>query len=113
MTTRRPKAPAHLQPATAKWWRKVIDDYLLEPHHIRLLTLAATTWDRAEQARSVLDAQGLTYLDRFDAPRARPEVAIERDSRTGFARLIRELDLDVEAPNEGRRAPGLRSNRRP
>jgi phage terminase small subunit len=85
---------------------------MLEQHHIRLLTMAATTWDRAEQARSVLDKHGLTYLDRFDAPRARPEVAIERDCRTGFARLIRELDLDVEPPGEARRAPGLRSNRR-
>jgi len=77
-----------------------------------LLTLAAEAWDRTQTARAVLDDKGLTYLDRFNAPRARPEVAIERDCRTGFARLIRELDLDVEPPNEGRRAPGLRSNRR-
>ena len=112
MTTRRPKAPAHLKPETARWWQSVLDDYMLESHHIRLLTLAAVAWDRAEQARSTLDADGLTYLDRFDAPRARPEVAIERDCRTGFARLIRELDLDVDPPSEGRRAPGLRSNRR-
>ena len=113
MTKRRPRAPEHLAPATGKWWRSVLDDYELEPHHVRLLTLAAEAWDRTATARAVLDAEGLTYQDRFDAPRARPEVAIERDSRTAFARLIRELDLDVEAPGEGRRAPGLRSNRRP
>ena len=37
---------------------------------------------------------GLTYLDRFGVPRGAAEVAIERDSRLAFARLIRELDLD-------------------
>ena len=113
MTKKRKATPAHLKPATAAWWAAVLDDYLLEPHHERLLTLAATAWDRAAQARAILDELGLTYLDRFDAPHARPEIAIERDSRTGFARLIRELDLDCDTPPEMRRTPGLRSNRRP
>lgn len=89
------------------------EDYQLEAHHVRLLTLAAESWDRCQQAREVLDRDGLTYADRFGAPRARPEVAVERDSRLGFVRIVRELDLDVEPPSEGRRPPGLRSNRRP
>lgn len=113
MSKRRQRAPDHLQPATGQWWRSVQDDYLLEPHHVRLLTLAAEAWDRCQQARAVLDRDGLIYLDRFEAPRARPEVAIERDSRIAFSRLIRELDLDVEPPAGTRSAPpGLRSNRR-
>ena len=49
-----------------------------------------------------------TYL----APRSRPEIAIERDSRVAFARLIRELDLDTNSPAESSRPPALRSNRR-
>ncbi len=113
MTIRRPKAPAHLQPVTAKWWRQVVNDYMLEPHHVRLLTLAAEAWDRNQAARAIIDDKGLTYQDRFDAPRTRPEVAIERDTRLAFARLLRELDLDVDAPAYSRTAPpGLRSNRR-
>lgn len=76
--------------------------YELEPQHLRLLRLACEAWDRAEQARKVLRRRGLTYRDRFDQPRARPEVAIERDSRMAFARLLRELDLDGE-PHPGYR----------
>lgn len=112
MKTGKTPPPTHLAEATKSWWRSVVEDYFLEGHHLRLLQLAAESWDRCQQARAVLDAEGSTYIDRFDAPRARPEVAIERDSRLAFARLIRELDLDVDAPPPAARPPGIRSNRR-
>lgn len=97
-----PRPPKHLRPATAKWFEGVTDEFDLEPHHVRLLTLAAEAWDRGQAAREVIDRDGLTYVDRFGSPKARPEVGIERDSRIGFARLIRELALDVEGPTESR-----------
>lgn len=106
------KAPPHLRPATRRWFASVATDYELEQHHLRLLQRAAESWDRGEQARETLDREGLIYTDRFGAPRVRPEVAIERDARIGFARLVRELDLDVTEPAEADRPPPLRSNRR-
>jgi len=75
------KSPKHLTAATAAWWIGVVDGYELEPHHVRLLTLAGEAWDRGQQAREALAEHGLTFLDRFETPKARPEVAIERDSR--------------------------------
>jgi P27 family predicted phage terminase small subunit len=101
------RTPSHLRPATRRWWRSVTDDFELESHHLRLLQLACEAWDRAEQAREVLARDGLTFIDRFGQPRSRPEVAIERDSRTAFARLLRELDLDTEPPRAPGRPPGL------
>jgi phage terminase small subunit len=97
--------PKHLKPTTADWWSSVCGDYELEAHHRRLLTLAAETWHRCQGAREALAEHGTVYTDRFGAPRARPEVAIERDSRTAFARLLRELSLDVEPPPEASRPP--------
>ena len=105
-----PRAPAHLREATRQWWRQVVSDYVLEGHHLKLLTLAAESWDRCQQAREALASGGLIFKDRFEQPHARPEVAIERDSRLAFARLLRELDLDVEAPHGATRPPALRSN---
>ncbi|MGM4892314.1 P27 family phage terminase small subunit [Tardiphaga sp. 839_C3_N1_4] len=104
------KPPAHLRPETAKWFASVVADYDLDSHHLKLLALASEAWDRCTQAREAIAQHGMTYTDRFDAPRARPEVAIERDSRTGFARIVRELGLDVSPPSETR-PPALRANR--
>jgi phage terminase small subunit len=106
------RAPEGLAPATAAWFRSVVRDYALEPHHIRLLTLACRAWDRAEEARAVLDVEGLTVKDRYGCSKTHPCIAIERDYRTQFARMVRELDLDTEVPRSARVGPpALRSNR--
>ena len=104
-------APKHLSPETAQWWQSVMSEYALEPHHIRLLTLAAEAYDSAQQAREVLQREGKIFIDRFDQPKPRPEVAIQRDSAIGFARMLRELDLDISGPTDRARPPALASNR--
>lgn len=96
------KAPRHLEPATAAWYVTVIADYVLEAHHIRLLTLAAESWDLSQVARRQVESEGLTYLDRYNSPHPHPAVAIGRDARLSFARLVRELDLDCEPPADVR-----------
>src|SRR5436305_15241964 len=100
-----PRAPSHLRPGTRAWWSLVVGEYVLEPHHLRLLQLAGEAWDAAQKAREAIEQHGQTYTDRFGAPRLRPEVNIERDARLSFARLIRELDLDIEPPASGTRPP--------
>ena len=113
MKAKTPKAPAHLSDSTRVWWRSVVREYMLEPHHMRLLQAAAECWDRLQQARELLQRDGLVIEGREGGMRPHPAAAIERDSRIAFARLIRELDLDVEPPTSNRTSPaGLRSNRR-
>ena len=100
-----PKPPKHLRPATARWFKSVVADFELEEHDVKILIRAAEAFDRGEQAREAIAKHGLVYNDRFGAPRSRPEVAIERDSRTGFARLLRELALSGAGTPEATRAP--------
>ena len=96
-----------------EWWSSVMRDYVLEPHHIHLLRLCAEAMDRAQQAREILADEGVCFRDDRGNVRAHPAVAIERDARLAVARLLRELDLDLEPPSEPRRRPpALRSNRR-
>jgi phage terminase small subunit len=103
------KAPAHLRPDTKAWWLHVHQDFSLEEHHSRLLTLAAEAWDRACQARELLAADGIILGGREGGSRPHPAIAIERDSRLAFARLVAQLSLDGDAPQAD---SGVRAARR-
>ncbi len=93
-------APKHLSKPSRALWRRLVAEYGLrdEPHALEVLRLACEALDRCEEARDALATHGTTYVDRFGSPKARPEVAIERDSRLGAMRAFRELSLDGEVP---------------
>ena len=107
----KPRAPNHLRPATKAWFEDVIRDYELEPHHRRLLQLAAEAWDDAQAARAAIAKHGAVFEDRFGTPKSRPEIAIARDSRLAFARLLRELGLDDVDPPAPPRPPRVGGKR--
>lgn len=93
-------SPDHLSRAARDLWLSIERTYILEDHHIALLTAAMEAWDRAREAREAIEAKGMTFTDRFGQPKPRPEVKIEKDMRGQFRRLMRELGLDfAEIPN--------------
>jgi phage terminase small subunit len=96
------KPPGHLLPATRQWWASVVEDFEMEPHHIKLLTACCECWDRAIQAREAVASEGMFFTDRHGARKPHPGLIVERDNRTLFARLLRELALDVEPPDAAR-----------
>lgn len=100
------QAPKHLEAPTATWWRHVIAQYELEEHHERLLTAACEAWDLMTRSRVAVAEAGLTVVDRYGQLKPHPLLAVEKDSRIAFARLVRELDLDGEP------APDPRPTRR-
>jgi hypothetical protein len=96
------RPPKHLSISMRKWWVSVNEHFVLDDHHRLLLTKAAEAYDRSEMARETIRKLGTTYEDRFEQPRARPEIGIERDSRLAFARLVRELNLSEQPPDPPR-----------
>jgi len=84
-----PNAPKHLRKESSEFFKHVMRDYDLDEHHVILLTKACEAPDRVEEARAAIKTHGMTYTDRFGTPRARPEIAIERDNPTAVARLFR------------------------
>ncbi len=103
----RKRAPDHLGLETQRWWLKVTREFELDDHHLKLLTLAGEAWDRCQEARERIAQDGAYLPDRFGQLRAHPAIAVERDSKIAFCRLLRELDLDVSV-SEPKRPPMLR-----
>lgn len=106
----KPKVPRHLTTATKRWYTQITTDYVLQSHHLRLLQSAAECWDRAQQARRLLAKEGICFTDRHGAIRPHPATQLERDNKTLFARMLRELALDVESPADEIRPPLIRGN---
>jgi P27 family predicted phage terminase small subunit len=111
METTTQKAPGHLSKEMKDWYATIASEYVLESHHLRVLQSACESWDRCQQARKLLKAQGLTILDAKGTLRSHPAVSIERDSRLAFLRALRELGLD-SMDSEAPRPPGLYGGRR-
>ncbi len=94
------KPPEHLSKQAHEFWQWASDEYQLNRDELHLLLMACEAMDRCIQARKRLAKQGLTYNDRFGQPKSRPEVAIERDSRLAFARLVKQLGLGKKLGRE-------------
>jgi phage terminase small subunit len=92
-TASKPPPPRHLSKKMKAFWRSAFERRRIQPYKVEILLKACEAHDRSEQARRILKKEGLTYLDRFLAPRSRPEVAIERDSRSQFAKLLDQVGL--------------------
>ena len=99
--------PDQLETTTKKWFRQICEDYCMESHHVRLLTLAAEAWDRSVMAQREIKKWGILYVD-DGKPRVNPAIKVKEQAEIIFARLIRELCLDVEPPKSPGRPPGLR-----
>jgi len=63
---------------------------------------ACREWDVAEEARRLVEAEGVVVEDRFGQPKTHPAVGIERKARSAFRLLVRELGLDHASPGESR-----------
>ena len=87
--------PAHLVGDALEFWQTVQASYsITDPAGLRLLHLACEAMATAEMARLAIARDGLTYVDRFGAPRPRPESRIQIAAMTTFRSLCRELRLD-------------------
>jgi P27 family predicted phage terminase small subunit len=94
--TASPSPPDHLSESAAEWWSAVLDSHFLEPHHLKLLQAACEAWDRAQSAREAVAEHGVVTKGRYGQLVGNPAAIIEKESRSLFARLLSQLDLDSE-----------------
>ena len=97
------RVPSHLESEGKKFWRQVLKDFdLRDAHHLKILENACQSLDRISEAQEQIKIDGAYFRDRFGQPREHPAHATERNNKTLFARLLRELSLDLNIPEENR-----------
>lgn len=91
--------PGHLRAPAKKLWERLRADYTIDDAGgLALLAAACSSFQRSEEARELIEKEGLTTTDRFGQTRPHPGIAIERDSRAQMISALRALKL---APGEG------------
>jgi hypothetical protein len=110
MAKKTPAPPAGWSARARQVWRSALADFELHGAEIELLKLACESLMRAEQASAALRKHGLTCIDRYGSPRARPEVEVEARSRVFYASAIRQLGLEL-AEDAAADSPGVASAR--
>lgn len=91
-------APKHLTAEGRTLWAKLREEFDIDDAAgLALLRAACEAHDRAQQARTMIAAEGLVTVDRFDQRKPHPAVAIERDARTQIMAALRALRLAPES----------------
>jgi hypothetical protein len=106
-----PPAPEDLSPSSQSLWDDVVAEYVLSAAELELLKQGLLALDRAEQARAVVDREGVTCLDRYGSPRTHPACDIESRNRALFARIVGQLG--VRATRSQPKRLGAPGGRRP
>ena len=88
--------PDYLGAESQEFWRDVCGQFYLEAHHLKILEAVCTCWDRIVTAREEIAENGVFVRDRYKQIKTSPAVKVETDNKVLLARLIRELQLDVD-----------------
>ena len=104
-----PDPPPHISKKMKEFWRGVFVTKNLQPYQILILKEACESHDRAEQARRILKKEGLTFVDRFEQPRARPEIQIELKYKALCTKLLLNLGIGTMpgTPATTTKSPGV------
>ena len=104
MTT---KAPKHLSKDSKKIWRDILSEFSIDDAAgLKILRVALESFDRAQAARTTIDRDGMTILDRFGTLKIHPLLSIERDNRAAFLAGLKALNLDIEPLRDKPGRPG-------
>ena len=101
------KAPGHLSKEAQAIFDGIAQDYsICDTAGLRILRVSCEAYDRAQAARSAIDADGMTVKDKFNQIKPHPLLATERDSRAAFLSGLKALNLDIEPLKEIGRPAG-------
>ena len=106
------RPPKHLSQSARGIWQAIREDYGIDdPAGLSILTTGLESFDRAAEAKSILDREGPVVMDRWGQRKVHPAAAVERDSRAAYLSAIKALNLDTATTDRGPgRPPGHKTD---
>ena len=101
MNNSKHKPPKHLSAEARKQWQTIVDAFELEDAGLMILESALEAFDRMRQAQAIIADEGIVITDRFGQKKQHPATLVERDARGQMARLLQQLNLDLEPLRDG------------
>ena len=97
------RAPKGLKASGRAFWRKVRDEYVFtDAHDLARLLMAAKCLDDLQTAEEQVEQDGHFVKNRYGNIIEHPAVKSIKDFRLLFVKIVRELNLDVEAAKDAR-----------
>jgi P27 family predicted phage terminase small subunit len=91
------RTPSHLSKNGKKLFKKIQNEYqITDAGGLSILTSAIEAYDRVNECQQTLEADGLTFLDRFGQTKPHPLCNVQRDARSQFLTFLKALNLDLE-----------------
>jgi phage terminase small subunit len=89
--------PSHLSERAAALWRDVVPRRAKSPGRLAMILAALEALDRADKARTAVDAEGMTTVTKSTgAVHIHPLLKIEREGRHQFTTLWSSLGFSKE-----------------
>ena len=99
------KIPENIGDSGRKWLNRLFSEFSFDKSEREACFLAGSCLDRIDQAEQAIKTHGI-LVDCPTGMKANPACAIERDSKTLFCRICRELGItgseDTRLPRKGR-----------
>lgn len=91
-----PPPPSHLKRRSKTFWRTITEHYNLGPDHLEALRRLCECIDRADEARRIVDEEGIVVRDRYSNPKTHPAADLEVKLRAQIRGYLEALKLDQE-----------------
>jgi P27 family predicted phage terminase small subunit len=103
----RASAPKALTSEARRIYRRLCRAYGIDDEGgFEILRTGLEAWDRMRQVHARIEADGVTFTDRFGQVKAHPLLSVERDARAQYLAALKALNLDVEPLRDRPGRPG-------
>jgi P27 family predicted phage terminase small subunit len=96
MTNEIMKAPSSLNKPGRKFWKTIVNDYILDVDKQALLEQACRCLDEISEHEQAIEKDGRYFTDRYSQVKEHPASAALRQTRALFQRLVREIGFDID-----------------